>query len=194
MYRSALQRRAGLERERTAYAQVLASVLARKKPVIYMDETTMNTFCRKNKSWGYGDQPIEVVINAKRLSLTLFAAIGHALRAPVYMIAKKTCKEEFRKFLVKIRSNLAHPYSREKPYLVLDNARAHHALLVRDELHKYFRPLFMPSCSCAFNSAEHVFSAVKAHYLKLLLQTPLQSIEQSRFEEIVLQATSLVSQ
>ena len=39
---------------------------------------------------------------------------------------------------------------------------------------------------------EHVWSAVKAHYLKLLLLSPLQDIDEAQFKRIVVQATELV--
>ena len=78
-------------------------------PIIYMDETSVNTWIRKQKTWQRRDEPVQVTINPKRVSVTIYGAIGNCLTKPVFMIGDSTNKNEFIEFLENVRLNLVDP-------------------------------------------------------------------------------------
>ena len=79
-----------------------------------MDETSVQVWPKPLRTW-MGEDRVEVKMNLKRHSnVTIFGAIGRPLKAPIFMVAKKTNIQ-----------NKKNPYSRAKPLLILDNHRAH---------------------------------------------------------------------
>lgn len=74
-------------------------------------------------------------------------------------LVRSTNTEDFVGYLEHLRE---HVNCAEKPYLLLDNASAHHAKKARPLLEQYFRPLFIPRYSCRFNSVEILWARIKA--------------------------------
>ena len=71
--------------ERRSYAAELANVMKDKLPIIYVDETTFNTWLRPSKVWQAADEYMEIPLNPKRVGqCTLYGAIGWCLSEPVY--------------------------------------------------------------------------------------------------------------
>ena len=66
------------------------------------------------------------------------------------MTADSTDVPNVKRFLVKLASALRDPYTRAKPYLVMDNHRAHHSNQVREERSR-FHECFQPAYSSPFN-------------------------------------------
>ena len=84
-------------------------------------------------------------------AVTLFGAVGRCLKnGYFYMIAKSTDIQEVKRFLVELAGELRNPYSRMKPYLVLDNHGAHRSPKVREELER-FQVLWQPAYSSPVN-------------------------------------------
>lgn len=57
-----------------------------------------------------------------------------------------------------------------KPYLVIDNHRAHKAWRVEEFLNKHFNVIWMPAASCEFNSIESVWSMMKNKFRRVIAQ------------------------
>jgi len=70
------------EQERLEYAQMLKRVIDSEKPVIYVDESSFNTWNRINsKTWAPKHNVINMPINNTRgKSVTVYGAIGTCLK------------------------------------------------------------------------------------------------------------------
>ena len=77
-------------------------------------------------------------------------------------ITRSTNADDFKKFLLKLR---AEKTCRRRPWLILDNHRAHLAKSVQHTLNRHFRPLFLPPYSCEFSSVERVWNILKQRVL-----------------------------
>ena len=55
VYRQEMRRTAEIVEKRNVFAKLLASLVAANKPIIYVDETTFNTWMLKAKSWSKKD-------------------------------------------------------------------------------------------------------------------------------------------
>ena len=98
-------------------------------------------------------EPVVAQHNFSRMkSITLYGAIGRCLRHPVFMFAESTDEDSFRDFLAEIARGLIDQYSPRKPFLVLDNHRAHKTDDSMELMEPFFVPMFQPAYSSCFNS------------------------------------------
>lgn len=67
----------------------------RPEPLIYIDETTFNTWQRNSKSWMYPETPVKLPIRSHRKSITLYGAIGNCLSHSVFITAGSTNEIDF---------------------------------------------------------------------------------------------------
>ena len=164
---------------RVEYAQALASLVVAGAPIIYMDETSVHVWMKKERCWQPMDSPVNVPLNKTRhKGLTVFGAIGACLVEPVMMLGDRgTNAEDFVKFLKLVVAQIA-PGS-QKPYLVIDNASAHLGPDAKEFISKHFVPFNVPAYSCQFNSIEHLWSVLKANIKKLLFSYPEHIDEQT---------------
>ena len=130
---------------------------------MYIDETTVNTFMRPSRVWSYADRPVDHVLPSKRLGLTIYGAIGHCLRGPVFMTGGTTNKQEFITFVKRLSTSISNNVVC-KPLLVLDNHRAHVSIEARQLIDQHFRALFMPAYSCRFNCIETLWAIFKSMF------------------------------
>jgi len=107
----------------------------------------------KAKSWSKRDQPLYHARNSKRITTTVYGAIGHCLTRPVFRLGRSTNIKEYKMFLKKVHETVKPEYSftRTKPILLYDGATAHTSSTSRSFMHKYFEPLQIPVYSCEFN-------------------------------------------
>ena len=71
-------------------------------------------------------------------AVTLFGACGKSLKeGTLYMTAPATDIVSFKKFLVELAGAIKDPYTKQRPYLVLDNHSAHRSVHVREELNRF---------------------------------------------------------
>ena len=69
-----------LTKNREEFAFRLANFIVDGVPLIYVDETTFNTWLRKSHSWQRRIQKVFIRLNPKRIGqCTLFGAIGNCL-------------------------------------------------------------------------------------------------------------------
>ena len=107
VYKQAMQQRHHLDSERRQFAQIIATIIATNKPLIYIDETSFNPQMIKNKSWSTRDQPNLHVIQAGfGARITVFGAIGNCLTEPVYTLLHGTQSENYIIFLHEVVAKL----------------------------------------------------------------------------------------
>ena len=125
--------------------------------------------------------------NLKYLSsVTLFGAVGKSIRGgKLYMTADSTDIPNVKRFLVKLAGALRNPYG-IRPYLVLDNHRAHRSERVREELGR-FRACFQPAYSSPFNCQETVWAQLKREYYTRMHRRDSDFADAAAFEAMVVQ-------
>ena len=123
VYSKALRNKAVLEPLRKEFAVLLANIMAAKKVIIYVDETTFTSRITKKRTWQRADEPNLTAFGDKWMSQTVFGAISPHLRQPVWYLGRSTNSVDFCRFLDKIRGQLK--YHVEKPVLLYDGASAH---------------------------------------------------------------------
>ena len=86
----------------------------------------------------HASAPIAAPENKDYLSsVTLFGAVGKPLRGgKFYMQLPSTDIPSVKRFLVALAGALYNPYG-PRPYLVMDNAPAHHSHQVREEMSRF---------------------------------------------------------
>ena len=103
------------------------------------------------RTWSYQGEACRIPVNASRYSKTCFASIGNCLNTGFCItLDQGTDAPSFKRHLVKLKQGLRD--QEVKPYLVIDNARAHVAAELRDYLVENFVPLYLPAYSPEFNS------------------------------------------
>ena len=102
---------------------LLANIMAAKKVIIYVDETTFTSRITKKKTWQRADEPNLTAFADKWMSQIVFGAISPHLRQPVWYLGRSTNSVDFCRFLEEIRGQLK--YHVEKPVLLYDGASAH---------------------------------------------------------------------
>jgi hypothetical protein len=159
VYRQEMARTGELVEKRQVFAKLLATLVDANKPLIYVDETTFNTWQMKAKSWSKRDQPLYHARNSKRITVTVYGAIGHCLQRPVFRLGCSTNAEEYKRFLTEVHENLKPEvtFNRAKPILLYDGATAHTSNASKAFMGKYFEPLQIPIYSCEFNCKSNRF-------------------------------------
>ena len=162
--RLAPERHEQLKEERRLFAQnyIAKFMGSNRRNYLFIDETTFVLWPALGKTWQYQHDKVSVPYNYKRLSsFTLFYAIGPALVKPVYLLSQLgTTNQEVKNFLIKVAKMRINQYQR--PYLILDNAKAHTSNEVKELMQHHFQPMYQPPYSSCFNIVESVFSILKA--------------------------------
>ena len=125
VFQKALRNRVELGEERKGFALYIGNLLAAKKSLVYVDETTFISGQCKAKSWQLPNKPNLSAFGDQRLSQTVFGAISPLLKKPVCYFGKSTNQHDFQQFLRRIKQQL--PFSHQKPILIYDGASAHTA-------------------------------------------------------------------
>ena len=81
-----------LDKQRFRMAEVLANIIQREIPLVYTDESSLNTFSTvKVKSWQNRVNPNYHHRDSIRFSITIYGAIGNCLEnGLVYMLGTST--------------------------------------------------------------------------------------------------------
>ena len=161
VYSQALLDVNGLAQQRRDFARLLGELINDGVPIVYIDETTFNTWLRKTHSWQRPLQKVHIKLNPKRIGeCTLYGAIGACMELPVYYVGKSTNKEDFIEFLKLVKIELGAL----RPMLVYDNHPCQTSKLASIQIEENFQPLKLPKFSCEFNSIEKVRSQLKATF------------------------------
>ena len=149
---------------REMFAIRLARIFCNRTNLLcYVDETSLNSWMRRKRTYRHRFGSTRVIIPAKRSSgCTVIGALGSFLpNVFVHSTVLTTNKANFISFLAKVRDSSLEP--RKKPiYMVLDNHRAHDNEDVREAMRLLnIVPLWMPAYSPEFNSIESLWAVVK---------------------------------
>lgn len=142
------------------FAALLTELILQKKPIIYMDESSLHFHLRNPKTWTTAAFPVIKELGSRRFSgVTVFGAIGESIGGGLFMTAKSTNTDDCLKF-VRLLIDRLRP--REiRPYIVLDNHSAHKTKVVKDLLDSHFNVLYLPVASSEFNSIERAWAVGK---------------------------------
>ena len=106
------------------FAIFIANAINLSKPLIYMDESSFNTWSTKQQSWSGPRQRNEHVRPKNYYSVTVYAAIAGCLSQPVIMLGKSTNQKDYRQFLRLVKEKVKTSVT-ERPLLLFDGHPAH---------------------------------------------------------------------
>jgi hypothetical protein len=188
IYRKEQKEQKRLKQERFAFARLLSKLLDENVPIIFMDETTVNTWQMKTKSWSTKNDIVYHTRPSTRLGVTVFGAIGNCLKKAMFMTAKSTNKNDYLNFMRQVSQQVRPDPQNRKPVLLYDAHRAHTSLDARALIPKLFNPLPIPTYSCEFNSIEKVWSFAKVQWKKQMLAS---KVDIKSMEQLVQRVTAL---
>ena len=116
-----------LEALRMEFAQDLAEHIVHGRPVIYFDETTLNSWCAIRRAWFFKGQKFVVPLNSDRgRNFTIFGAVGACLvhRHSYFEVHDSTNKIDFLNFVENLANEIS-PQINSRPWIVLDNHPSH---------------------------------------------------------------------
>ena len=80
------------------------------KHIVYMDETSINSWTRLDKAWMPSGDSLAITLPSRlKFSVTLYGAIGKFVRKPCFLVAGSTCKENTVTFLNLLRESVHDP-------------------------------------------------------------------------------------
>ena len=136
-----------------------------------------------DKNWCLPGKPVVHVINKVRHSQIVFGAIGNCLNKSVFACMPACDQHSFHEFLKLLVQQI--PKTISKPYLILDNHRAHHAIINRELLAEHFNVMWLPGYSSLFNSIEQVWGIAKINLRRRMLDIKVEVKEERWREEIM---------
>ena len=175
MYRPEVNKPDEFLARRITFAEELREMILSDTPIYYADELSVNGWARLARSWYRTDITFQVPLPSKRgHGQTVFVCVSTELDRILYHVGRSTCIADFSDFIDVLGRNLPprRRYQR-KPYIVLDNASAHHNKSVVAKLRKHFQPRFIVAYSCQFNSAEWGNGHVRRLYNARITQMAL---------------------
>ena len=145
---------------------MLAKRVAHGKGVVYIDESTFHWHMRQTHSWGYPEFGISFPITPERFkAVTVYGAIGNALKHPVFHFARSTNQHDFLTFL-KLVDEALKPEERDA-MIVIDGHRAHFCTAVTNFARRRLRLVKMPPSTSQLNSIESFWGVMKNSFRKL---------------------------
>jgi transposase len=142
------------------YPEIKIRAAAEKAEIYWGDETGVRNDCQHSRGYAPRGKTPVVSINAKRFSLNMISAINNQglLR---FMLYESTMTA---RVLLRFMRRLIKDAGR-KVFLVLDNLKVHHAILVRRWLEKYQEKIevfYLPSYSPELNPDEYLNCDLKS--------------------------------
>ena len=116
-----------LEARRMEFSEDLAEHLVHDRPIVYFDETTLNSWIALKKAWYFKDRKFVVPVSSDRgKNFTVYGAVGNCLLNDYsyFEIHDSTNKEDFMSYIENLATEIS-PELDSKPWLLLDNHRAH---------------------------------------------------------------------
>ena len=159
----------------------------RNKPVIFFDEASWNLWSVKDvkKTWQRSEEPIPIVRNTNRLQeVTFYGAISNIFPRVELMTYHTTNQDGVRLFFLRLLERISELNLNCKPYLVLDNHRAHRARNLAD-IWPHFHRMYLPTYSSELNSVETVWSVLKDYLNKYFARLESEIYNQEELEEEV---------
>jgi len=73
-----LKNKPDLDLKREAFAEAYEEIY-KDRQVIFLDETTFNSWIASDRAWSHPNQPVYQIISDKRYSVSVIGAIGKCL-------------------------------------------------------------------------------------------------------------------
>ena len=140
-------------------------MLAQKR-IIYVDETTVNLWTRKNKTWQLPKHPIKVILNEQRgQSMTVYGGIVTDSQRFVHQtFSGGTTSDNTVQFLTHLVEQLGTDVM-QNAILVWDRHPAHRSNRVQRYLLSVgVQLLELPTASSALNNIERCWNVLKHHF------------------------------
>ena len=190
-YHAEVVHKARLDAERVKFATFMGNILRLSKPLIYMDETTFNSWQLKPRSWQHPGHRNQHVRPGARHCVTVFGAIGLPLTEAVFSFADSTNQVDYRLFLRKIKAHQKVTV-RGKPLLLFDGHPAHKTKETMRVVASMFHPVLNVPYSCEMNSIESFWSVAKSNFNKLMLMRKDEPLTKQDFLDKVTKALTMV--
>jgi len=132
--------------------------------IISLDETSVDTFISPLRGWSEAGTRIERKFSFQRKRITLISSINNKYIMNNKMIEGTANAKIFKEFLEELIIKIKEKYGEnEKVYLLLDNARIHHAKIIKEFIINYnnIELLFNPPYCPQYNPIERLFSKLK---------------------------------
>ena len=179
-----------LHKDRVLFARELQETVTKNpSSVVYIDEMSVNTWITKSKTWTRRDFPIKIPLPKRVGGVTVYGAIGAAMREPVFHLANSTNKLEFANFMRKVNAVLyqSDPVTKRgwKPRIVYDGHSAHRALASVELMEKGFHLLPMPPYSPEFNSIERLWAKFKEMFRRRIFAQAYEVKSTEHLQQLV---------
>lgn len=142
------------------YPEIKQRAGEEKAEIYWGDETGIRNDCQHSRGYApRGHTPI-VDINARRFSLNMISAVNNQGLVRFMMYEQNMNARVLIKFMRRLVKDAGR-----KVYLILDNLKVHHAILVRDWLERHKKKIevfYLPSYSPELNPDEYLNGDLKA--------------------------------
>ena len=137
--------------------------------------------------------PIKMVLNKSRgTGVTVFGAISVSMNKPLFTLEVSTNSVAFRNFLILLRKRFKD--KKQRLTMVLDNARAHITIAVKEEAEfQNIELMFMPPYTPELNSIEALWSVIKRDFKKRILARKEVFISQEDFRKHLQESCDAIS-
>ena len=129
----AMETKDSLHEKRKEFARKFDQLLndpENDRPVIYIDETTLNNWIPSDRSWSYAETPVYQILGDKRFSASVIGAISTCLKDPVYILTEDQRKETILDFFKYLYKKIPMNVRDKKPIVIIDNLSGHHSNIV----------------------------------------------------------------
>lgn len=128
--------------------------------IISIDETSIDTHITSNFGWSLRGKKITITKTEKRIRYTVLCAIDINKVVHIKIIKNSSNAQIFLDFIKELVNKLP---TNQQSYILLDNARIHHALIFKDYIKTYplINLIYNVPYSPEYNPIERVFNDVK---------------------------------
>ena len=144
--------------------------------IVSLDETSIDTHISSNYGWGISGKRITDIKTVSRIRYTITTAVSNNKVIYWNIVKGSSNKETFKTFLINLVSKL-----KCKHYILLDNARIHHAKIIKEYIDTTnCELLFNVPYSPEYNPIEQVFSKFKS----IIRKKSNNTVKKSLFKNI----------
>ena len=142
------------------YPEIKKRAATEGAEIYWGDETGVRNDCQHSRGYAPRGKTPVIAVNVKRFSLNMISAINNQGLLRFMMYTETMTARVLLKFLKRLIKD-----ADRKVYLILDNLKVHHAILVREWLEKHHDEIeifYLPSYSPELNPDEYLNADLKA--------------------------------